>query len=342
MKRSVAASLLVVLLAASAPAGNWPAWRGPHGTGVSDETGVPVRWSATDNVKWKVRLPGPGNSTPIVWDDRVFVTQATDDGRERALYCFDRETGELRWRKATVYESKELTHETNPHCASSPVTDGEVVVAWHGSAGLFTYDLDGNELWKADLGKFEHVWGYGSSPVLHEDLVILNAGPGLRAFVVALDKRTGEEVWRREVPEAVSEKVDQFRGAWDTPVIHAESGRTTLLLGLPRRFHALDPRTGRDVWTCGGLGELVYASPVFGDGVIVAMSGYHGPSFAVRSGGEGDVTATHRLWLNEERRLNPQRVGSGVVVGDHVYILQDSGVAWCMELKTGEVAWEKR
>jgi outer membrane protein assembly factor BamB len=337
------AALLVFCLAVSTSATDWPAWRGPHGDGASEQTGVPVRWSKTENIKWRTPLPGPGNSTPIVWNDRVFLTQATENGRRRSLICFDRESGKPRWEQTIVYEEKELTHNTNPHGASSPVTDGEIVVVWHGSAGLFAYDLDGQELWRVNLGKFEHIWGYASSPVLFENLVILNAGPGLRAFLVALDKRTGNEVWRRDVPEAVSETVEQYRGSWSTPVLSKEpQGRMTLLVSLPQRLHALDPKNGQEIWVCDGLGELVYTSPVAKDDIVVTMSGYHGPSMAVRTGGDGDVTATHRLWQHEERRLNPQRVGSGVIVGGHLYILHDSGIAWCMEIETGKIAWEQR
>lgn len=342
MKCLVGAALLVLGLSASAPAGNWPAWRGPHGTGVSDETGVPVRWSKTENVAWKAALPAPGNSTPIVWGKQVFLTQATLDGARRALMCFDRDSGRVLWEQAVTYGQKERTHETNPQCSSSPVTDGEVVIAWHGSAGVFAYDLEGRELWRKDLGRFEHIWGLGASPVLHENLVILNAGPGLRAFVVALDKRTGEEVWRYESPGASSEKIDQFRGSWTTPVLFPGDGPKTALLGFPGALRALDPRTGKDVWSCSGLGELAYASPVFADGVIVAMSGYHGPAMAVRAGGKGDVTTSNRLWHKPERKFNPQRVGSGVVAGDHFYILNEDGIAWCVEPATGRLLWEER
>lgn len=342
MRRAVLSTALFVLGLSSAVAGNWPAWRGPHGTGVADETGVPIRWSKTENVAWKVPLPGAGNSTPIVWGERVFLTQATEDGKRRALMCFDRDTGRTLWEQATAYDRKERTHETNPQCSQSAVTDGELVVAWHGSAGVFAYDLDGRELWRKDLGTFEHIWGLGSSPVLYENLVILNAGPGLRAFVVALDKRTGEEVWRYESPGAASEKVDQFRGSWHTPVLFPEGSQTRVLLGFPGVLRALDPRTGNNVWFCSGLGELVYASPVFAGDVIVATSGYHGPAMAVRGGGEGDVTASRRLWRKEERKFNPQRVGSGVIADDHFYILNEDGIAWCVEPATGRLLWEER
>lgn len=341
MQRFMSAFLLVTA-AAIANADDWPAWRGELGTGLSDESEAPLKWSERENIKWRATLPGPGNSTPVVWEDRVFLTQATDEGKQRSLMCFDRATGQIIWQKHVHYERLEATHNTNPQCSASPVTDGEIVVAWHGSAGLFAYDVSGQELWKVDLGEFQHIWGWASSPMIYEDLVILNAGPGLRAFIVAVDKRTGKEVWRREPVEAVSEKVDQFYGSWSTPVLHEENGRTVLLVSLPHTLHAMDPRSGEELWTCDGLGDLVYASPIVGYGIVVAMSGYGGPSLAVRTGGTGDVTTTHRLWRNEARKLNPQRVGSGVVVGEHLYILNEPGIAWCMELMTGEVVWEHR
>ena len=189
-------TLAILMLAAGAHAAlaeDWPSWRGPQGNGYSSDTGFPLRWSDSEHVKWKVGLPGPGNSTPIVIGQRVFVSCASNEGRRRSLICFDRSTGRLLWQQDVDYDEDEPTHPSNPYCSSSPVTDGQRVIVWHGSAGLHAYDIDGAKLWSLDLGKFEHVWGNGSSPVLFEELVILNAGPGLRAFLVAVDKKTGEE-----------------------------------------------------------------------------------------------------------------------------------------------------
>jgi len=321
-------------------AGNWPAWRGPHGTGVADETGLPVQWSAEQNVKWKIPLPAGGNSSPIVWGAKVFITQATDQGHTRSLHCYGRAEGKLLWKREVRYEKDQPTHKTNPYCSSSPVTDGQQVVAWHGSAGIYAYDLQGNELWSRDLGAFQHIWGTASSPVLYKDRVILSAGPGLRAFVVALDRQTCDELWRMTPEEIQSEKIEEFRGSWSTPVLYQQDGKDRMLLSLPNRLIAFDPATGEQIWQCRGLSKLSYTSPLVGENIAVAMSGYHGPALAVRLGGEGDVTDSHRLWLHEMR--NPQRVGSGVIVGGHVYILNENGVAWCIELESGEIKWEER
>jgi len=159
-------ALIVALAAAPSLAGEWPTWRGPAGTGIADETGLPLEWNAETNVTWRVPLPGPGNSTPIVWGDRVFVTQSLEEGARRTVMCFNRADGALLWQQAVEFSGEETTHQTNPFCAASPVTDGERVIAWHGSAGLVAYDFEGNELWRRDLGSFHHIWGNAASPVL--------------------------------------------------------------------------------------------------------------------------------------------------------------------------------
>ena len=341
MNRSLLLSLMIFgLLTPVLHAEDWASWRGPRGNGHSADTGFPLQWSATNNVRWKVKLPGPGNSTPVVAGKSVFVSCASSEGRVRSLLCFQRESGTQLWQRDVEFADEESSHPTNPFCSASPVTDGERVIVWHGSAGLHAYGVDGSALWNRDLGKFQHIWGNGSSPILYRDLVILNAGPGLSAFVIALDKRTGAEVWRREFPDMVSQKVDEFRGSWSTPVIMSRSDQDLLLVSLPLRLCALDPLTGSDVWSCEGLGKLTYASPLPAEDAVVAMSGYHGPALAVKPGGQGDVTRTHRLWVHDE--APPQRVGSGIIVDGYVYILNEPGIAWCIDLSTGEILWRQR
>src|SRR5262249_1322125 len=162
-------------------------WRGPGGQGLCPEKDLPVRFGPTERVKWKTSLPGPGNSTPVVWEKRVFLTQAVDQGRKRSLLCLDRADGKGLWERAVEYTEREPTHQDNHYCSASPATDGGRVVVWHGSAGLFAYDLEGKELWRRDLGKFHHIWGNASSPVLSGDLCFLNCGPGGRTFLLALN-----------------------------------------------------------------------------------------------------------------------------------------------------------
>ncbi len=336
----VAGSSSRTLISQPALAGDWLQWRGPLGTGISDEQHVPLVWSTTKNVKWKVSLPAEGNSSPIVVGDKVFVTCPEDKGKQRLLLCLDRHDGKELWRKTIEYTEPEATHGTNPQTSSSPASDGERVVIWFGSAGLYCYDLAGKELWHKDLGKFDHIWGYGSSPIIVGNLVILNAGPGTSAFVAAFDKQTGNEVWRHEYEGMKSEKPDEYRGSWSTPILVGEGDAALLLLSLPTKLRAVKPATGEEVWSCGGFSKLVYTSPIVTGDTVVAMCGFHGPALACRLGGKGDVTATHRLWLHDMQ--NPQRIGSGVAVDGYVYILNEIGVAWCLDAKSGEKKWEQR
>src|ERR1035441_24751 len=171
--------------AASTWAGNWPGWRGPEGTGVAAETGLPETWNTNVNVRWRVDLPGPGNSSPIVWGSRVFVTQSIRKENRRTLMCFDRADGKLLWQSGVTYTEEEPTQESNPYCSATPVTDGERVIALFGSSGLSCYDFSGKELWHRDLGKMTHMFGNGASPVLHGDLCFVNFGPDEKARLIA-------------------------------------------------------------------------------------------------------------------------------------------------------------
>src|SRR5262249_15865637 len=154
-------------------ADNWPSWRGPTGQGLSADRNPPLKWSATENVRWKVPLPDTGNASPVVWGNRIFVTQATDKGKHRAVICFSRKDGHKLWEEFIDFRGKERAQETKPFGSATPATDGERVVASLGSAGLICWDLDGKEVWKKDLGEFIHIWGNASSPIIHGALVIL-------------------------------------------------------------------------------------------------------------------------------------------------------------------------
>ncbi len=326
-------------------AADWPAWRGPQGIGVTIETNLPLHWSTNQNVRWRKPLPEPGNSTPIISRGRVFLTQTV--GTRRLLMCLDRADGKVLWEQGPANVMADPTHETNPQASSSPATDGERVVTWFGSAGLFCHDFTGKELWRRDLGNQRHIWGYGSSPLIHGDLCVLNFGPGERTFLIAVDKRTGKTVWQVDEPggDSGEEKLGQPKpawiGSWSTPVVIQAGDREELLLSWPNRVLAFDPATGRELWICAGLNPLAYTSPLFDPATqsVVAMGGYSGMALAVKAGGSGDVTATHRLWHHPRTK---QRIGSGVILLGHIYILNDPGVAECFELATGRLVWEER
>jgi outer membrane protein assembly factor BamB len=342
MTRLCASLVLTTAACATVSAADWPAWRGSTGQGHCEEKNVPLKWSTKENVKWKVPLADPGNSTPVVWGQSVFVTQANKGGSVRTLLCFARDDGKLRWQKDVQYAEKERNWNETWYANASPVTDGERVVVSFASAGMYCYDFTGKELWKrTDLGKWEHQFGSGSSPVLYGDLAILWCGPNEgkgRNFLLAVNKKTGETVWER----------DESYGSWSTPLIVKVKDHDQLILGQSRDvknqpeskhgyLKGYDPKTGKELWKCQGLNSYVYTSPLYGDGVAVAMSGFGGSAMAVKLGGTGDITQD-RLWFHP--RPATQRVGSGVVVGGHVYMIDENAVPHCYELKTGTDLWK--
>ena len=289
---SLAASLV---LATNLFADNWPMWRGPLGTGVAKEKQLPTRWDSQTNVKWKTPLPERGNSTPVIWEKRVFLTQAI--AAQRLVVCLNRADGTVLWEKGTDYAGPEKFHPTNTPCAASPATDGEIVVANFGSAGIFAFDFEGRKLWQVDLGPVTHQWGYAASPVLDSERCYIHFGPGTNHMVVALEKRSGKKLWQVDVPiEHPSERTDGFAGkqgevgSWSTPILVQENQRTELVVSLPGRLAAFDPKSGAELWRCGGLNPLLYTSAMAGEGVVIGAGGYGGSTVAVRPGGVGDVT----------------------------------------------------
>ncbi|MBI3878674.1 MAG: PQQ-binding-like beta-propeller repeat protein [Verrucomicrobia bacterium] len=352
MKTKTVSFLLCFLVASTALAANWPAWRGPLGTGLTEEKNLPTKWSTAENVKWRIALPEAGNSTPVVWGDRVFVTQAV--GEKRTLMCFNRADGKLLWQVGVTTKEKEPTHATNPYCSASPVTDGERVIVSFASDGLFCYDFTGKELWhRTDLGRQIHIWGNAASPAIYSNLCFLNFGPGETTYLLAVDKKTGKTIWKKDEetgygkaqPAAADsgEKKNrgnpQYIGSWTTPTIMKVEGKDQLLMSWPVRLAAYDPATGKELWTCSGLNPLVYTSPIYENDVVAALGGFSGTAIGVRAGGSGDVTASRRVWHHPR---SPQRIGSGVVKDGKIYIHNDPGTAMCLDLKTGEQVWSER
>jgi outer membrane protein assembly factor BamB len=308
-----------------------------------------------------VSLPDPGNSTPIVWQGRVFITQAVRNESTRSVMCLDRRTGKLLWQSGVTWTEKEATSDDNPLCTPSPVTDGKRVVAWFGSAGVHCYDFNGRELWSRDLGRQNHQWGYASSPVLYKGLCFLNFGPGDRSFVVALDKTTGRSVWRFDVPviastvdrrdlggpdatagAAAAVELSEIAGSWATPLIVPATGHDELVVALPLRLMAFSPRTGGPLWYCDGPNIGSYSSPFFGEGLVgYAGGGFRNNLMVVEPGGRGDVTRTNRPWL--QSLANSQaHLSAGVIFDGHIYLVNTTGIAECFELKSGKTIWSER
>jgi len=354
-------SLLAAYLMSEGLAGSWPAWRGPTGNGISSEKNLPLGWGGTHNVRWRVPLPGPGNSTPIVWKDSVFITQALGAEPRCTVMCFDVRDGQLRWQAGPTLAQKDSTHEDNPRCSPSPVTDGRRVIAWFGTAGVYAFDMEGRELWHRDLGRQAHVWGYASSPVLYRDLCLLSFGPGPRSFLIALDKRTGRTVWQYDLPlirpdakwqdfggeasydaKAGLQKVSEIAGSWSTPLVVRGDRGDEVVLSRPLQLMAWNPDNGQLLWTCGGPNIGAYSSAFGGDGTVaVAVNGFSNVVMAVRPGGRGDVTATHRSWC----RVMPESqacIGSGVIHQGRIYQATYMGFVQCLDLQTGKTLWEER
>jgi outer membrane protein assembly factor BamB len=343
MKRILLTFAGLIVFSVLASADNLPGWRGPQGDGKSSEKNLPTTWSESQNVKWKIALPEKSHAAPVVWGQRIFLAQQLDaKGHKRALWCLDRADGKRLWEQVVTYEPVEPTHNTSSYCAATPVTDGQRVIVSHGSAGLYCYDFAGQEKWHYDLGKLWHIWGNASSPILYQNLVILWAGPGERQFLLALDKASGKKVWQTDIPGGSDGiKSKEWLGSWTTPIIANIGERDELILGVPKKLKGFDPKTGKELWSCDGLGDLVYTSPAIDkNGIVVAFSGYGGPALACKAGGSGDVTATHRLW--HHLKGNPQRIGSPVILGDHCYLVSESGLAHCFEVKTGKDLWKQR
>ncbi len=341
--------LLIAVFLDSAAVADWPAFRGPTNSGIAapGET-APTTWGPGEGIRWKVPLPRPGDGSPIVVGGRVLVTVAEDaEGKQRSLYCFDAENGKRLWVRTVELDKVMPTHKTNPYGGSTPVSDGRRVVVWHASAGLHCYDLDGQPLWSCDLGEFRHMWGYGTSPILHRGHVILYTGPGKRVFVTAVDLETGKRRWQTDEPvdgDGDRNPQGKFMGSWSSPVMARVNGADQVIVAMPTRIHAYDPDTGKIVWTCDGLrhgrGDLAYSSPLIVDGLCFMTGGFRGPSMAIRLGGSGNVTQTHRLWRIEN---NPQNIGSGVVVEGYVYRCHaEPGTIDCVDPSSGGVRWTAR
>lgn len=346
--------LLAWSFALPATAGDWPSWRGPGGSGAADDKELPLKWGPAENVRWKVKLPAAGNSTPIVWGDRVFITQGDDVtqwppkvpknyaggasagghavAEKRAVMCFNRADGKLLWRRDVVYKEPEITHPTNPFCSASPVTDGERVIASHGSAGLVCYDFEGKELWKYDVGKLEHLWGNASSPIIHGDLCIQWCGPGTRQFLLAVNKKTGAKVWETAEPggdPGITSK--NFLGSWATPIIARVGDQDQLIFPVPHKLKGYDPKTGKELWSARGPGTYCYSSPLVVDGLVV----YGGNLYKL--GGTGDISKDQRKY-----KVGSMYISTAAVAGDYLYTYAGVGIPACYEWKTGKELWKEQ
>lgn len=322
-------------LTANLGAENWPNWRGPAANGATKETGFPISWTTTNNVLWRLELPEPGNSSPIIWKDRVFVTQAI--GNQRAVICVDRKNGNRLWAAGPVYDLPEQRMEAaNPYCAASPVTDGTRVIALFGSAGLYCFDFKGRELWKIDLGKIDHRFGTASSPALSGDNCFVYVGPGNVNEMVAINKQTGKILWRAPGLEPNADERKKIStngpptGSWSSPTVIEREGRKEVVMSFAFRYGAYDFKTGKLNWEHPGLGLQTYPNPFLFDDTVMAISG----TTAVALRPPNEV-----LWTQPRGKF---RFGNGVAAGRYLFQLAENGLAECWEKETGKVLWQER
>jgi outer membrane protein assembly factor BamB len=312
---------------------NWPRWRGPEGTGHTAETDLPVKWDAK-SIVWKTALPGQGQSSPVVWGERIFLTAALERGRERVVFCVDRRDGKILWQQSAWKGEPEKSHAMNGWASATCCTDGERVVAFFGKGGLHCYSADGKHLWsRTDLGRFDGPWGTGASPILYGDLVIQNCDAQGEAYLLAVNKVDGKTVWKtpRPAPE---------RGGWSTPVLVRTGERQELVLNGERAVIGYDPASGKELWSCRsfiGRGEPT-ATP--GNGLVYLVCGLRGDMYAVRPGGAGDVTKTHMAW--HAPRTSDRDQPSPIVIGNFVIVCSMRGTASCYDATTGKELWRGR
>jgi outer membrane protein assembly factor BamB len=332
---------MTISLATQAAAENWPHWRGPSGNGVSGETGVPTEWSTTENVTWKLALPAWSGSTPIIWGDRIFLNVAEDGSLY--LWCVDRTEGSVLW-KQFLSDGDNKQRKQNMS-SPSPVTDGRHVWVMTGTGILKGFDFDGKEIWTRDVqmdyGRFGLNWGYASSPLLHEDALYVQVLHGMKtddpSYVMRLDKMTGKTVWRVERPtDAIRESPD----AYTTPALLQYDGKTEIVITGGDCVTGHDPGTGEELWRANGLNPLneanyrIVASPVVQGDIIYAPTRER-PLLALRAGGRGDVTESHRLWSFEHGPDVPTPVSDG----KYFYVVNDRGIMWALDAESGEEIW---
>ena len=343
-RRFAVATLLVVLFTAA----DWTRFRGPDGTGVSQATGLPTTWSVSENVVWKTPLPGMGASSPITLGGKAFLTCYSGYGLDREtpgdqanlqlhVLCVDLASGKIAWQRSMAADTPETPYDggridLHGYASATPVTDGQSLYVFFGKTGVLKYTLDGELLWRVSVGSDvdNHKWGSGASPILYDDLLIVNASCESQS-IRALKKTTGEEVWQ------VGEIVD----SWSTPlVVTTPAGGQELVVVDRFKVLGLDPRSGRQLWICQKDSDYVCPSVIAHESVVyVINSRFKAQLLAIRSGGRGDVTNSHVLWTLPRWTT---RVSTPVYYEGHLYALDFNGYASCVDVRSGQEVYRER
>jgi outer membrane protein assembly factor BamB len=327
---------------------DWPRFRGPAGTGTSEETGLPTLWDEKEGLLWKTALPGPGSSSAIVSGGRVFVACYSGYGTDRRepgdpsklvrhVVCADAKTGKILWDRSIPSKLPDepfsgIGVPNHGYASSTPAADGERVVAFFGKTGVVAYDFEGKELWRADVAPDPrtHNFGTASSPIIWKDIVIVPASIECEA-IVAFDVKSGKEAWRSPATG--------YGGWWSTPILVGEGDAAEAVFNIPGEIWALNPKSGKLRWHAESFQErTLIPSPVVAKGVVYVIGGRQGGGAAVRTGGRGDVTSSHRVWTGRAGSYTT----SPVVVGDHLYWVNDQGILICLKTDSGNEAFRQR
>lgn len=340
MSRRWVVLMLGVLAVATVRADNWPQWRGPQLNGTSAEKGLPVKWSPTENVAWKLAMPSRSGATPIVWNDRLFLNTAQFDATgDLELWCVDRATGGVLWKRPLGGGNNRQRKQNMS--SPSPVTDGRTVWVMTGTGIFKAFDFAGKELWARDIqkdyGQFGLNWGYASSPLLYDNGLYVQVLHGMKtddpSYVLRIDPSTGKTVWKVNRPtDAQAESPDSYT----TPALARVGNATEIVVTGGDVVTGHDPATGKELWRADGLNPTndryyrIIASPMVIGDVIIAPTRQR-PMLALKPGGRGDVTTSHKLW---EFNNGPD-VPTPTSDGKYVYVVNDGGVVYCLDLKTG-------
>lgn len=359
---------VILIITGRISAQNWPGWRS-DGQGIWPEKNLPMKWSEDEGVKWKIALPGAGHSSPIVWENRIFVTTAVaedpnvesfkggvymggnrnkPDESEYAyrVICIDADQGNIFWSKAVTKQNpKTSRHTKNTYASETPVTDGKYVFASFGPAGLYCVDFDGNLVWQRDLGlmRRKRGWGTGASPILFRNTIIFNCDSDDDSYIAAFDKATGDPVWRTERNEGAS---------WGTPFLFEADDCSIVVTNASRRIRGYDAVTGKLLWECSGGSMIPVPSPVATQGLVFLSSGHSlaflkpQPIIAVRPEASGDITPPGGQSQSDGVAWSYSSGGayvpSPIAFGEYLYVPQDRGSLTCYEAKTGKAVYENQ
>jgi len=331
---SIIFSLLFLNSSLVIKAQNWPCWRGPNGDGTSSETSLPVRWDSVTNVLWKVPVPGTGYSSPVIWEDRLFLVTAVQATQEKILLCFDCRNGNLLWKTTVLKTPFEKKHDNNSFASGTPATDGtRVYVSFLDQQDIVVaaYDFSGRQVWLQRPGTFQSPHGYSCSPVIYKDKVIINGDSQEGSFVAALDRATGKILWKVPHPNPSH--------SFSTPIIRNIAGKIQMIFCGNREIASYNLDDGTKYWFASGPSEDFCSSPVYNEksGLVLVSSAWPVRILvAVKPDGRGDVTKSHVLW---QTRKGAYYVPSPVCTDDYLFTTMTTGQVHCIEIATGNTLW---